>query len=212
MSNEKTQQAIEEQGRKMMEEHKKMMNEHWGFENKESDPEEDLKMFQLDNSSGSNTILGSLDGSKDGQWTSHAMESHHSNNNGIEDNFKTYSVIEQRPDGSCVKRVAENRNGREEVKEYPMDCERAKMEVKKNNEKTQQVVEAQSRKMDEYHTKMMEEHRRRIDEQIKMMEEHTRKMNEQHETMIEEQRQATKQIQDRIKASFANLFKTENFN
>ncbi|KAG8296112.1 hypothetical protein J6590_064528 [Homalodisca vitripennis] len=168
-------------------------------------------MVHLDTSSGSNIILDSLGEPKDEQWSAHAMESHHSNNNGIEDNYKSYSAVEQRPDGSCVKKVMESRNGREEVNEYPMDCERAKMEVKENNEQTQQAVEAHSRKMDEYHRKMMEEHRRQIDEQIKMMEEHTRKVNEQHRKMIEEQRHATKQIQDRIKASFNHLFKTDKF-
>ncbi|KAG8296110.1 hypothetical protein J6590_064526 [Homalodisca vitripennis] len=122
-----------------------------------------IMVLQPDSSSGSNIILGSFHGRSDGHFGAGASECHYTNNNGIEDHYKAFTTYEQRPDGSCVKRVVEDHNGREEVREYPMDCEKAKAEIRENSERTHRVLS-------QHHDKMMKEHRRatkRLQDEIK---------------------------------------------
>uniref|UniRef100_A0A1B6LSQ8 Uncharacterized protein n=1 Tax=Graphocephala atropunctata TaxID=36148 RepID=A0A1B6LSQ8_9HEMI len=170
---EKTRREIEEQARKLREEHEKIMAAHWeAMRNMEREHENQFKMVrQPDDSSGADGIFGKIhnEHSNSGQFGAGASSSFMSNKNGIVERHDSSMTYGQKPDGSCFKKVVENYNGREEVKEYPMDCARAKGEIRANSEQTHRKIEAHSRTIKDEHDEIMRNHMlsiRRMEEEI----------------------------------------------
>uniref|UniRef100_A0A1B6KP72 Uncharacterized protein n=1 Tax=Graphocephala atropunctata TaxID=36148 RepID=A0A1B6KP72_9HEMI len=130
-----------------------------------------IMVLQPYDSFGADSIFGTIynEHSNSEQFGAGASKSYMINNNGKMERHDSSTTYGQKPDGSCFKRVVENHNGKEEVKEYPIDCERAKAEIQANSEQTRRKIEAQSRKMKDQHDEFMRNHMhsiRRMDEEI----------------------------------------------
>lgn len=123
-----------------------------------------------------NVVLGSVSKCSSSQFGAASTESHFVNNNGIQQKVTTTSSYEQKPDGSCVRKVVEEKNGVTEVREEVVDCEQAKKNVAKQSQETQKEIHESSVKLNQH----IQSEQKRIEESIKKQMDSMKQMNSFH--------------------------------